>query len=131
MLETTYDSDRHLDLPRIVWVEFADLVLRAAYSDHADEEVLWRIEQLAVACAWILRLEVDVLHHAQRENSTLDRRMIVALLIGASAVEALGGGDVAEAVVKRAEVLYKAKNGVMAGFEELRAKVHEIGGLLA
>lgn len=65
---------------------------------------------------------------AERKHSVLDRRLVSGLLIGAKAKEALGGGDIAQDVVKETRVLYRTQNGVMVGFEALQAMIDVCDG---
>ena len=126
-LQATWNDRRYADLPRTDFVEFPTAMMESSWLDHRsdDEETLARIEQLGEALGWDIELSVNSIRLEQKKHALIDRRLTSGLLIAAKLLEANGGSSVAQNLVKKAGVLYKIENGVMAGFEMFRTMIDQ------
>lgn len=126
-LQATWNDDRYADLPRTDFAEFPDSMMQTSWLDHRsdDEETLARVEQLGEALGWDIQLSVNTVRLEQKKHALIDRRLTSGLLIAARLLEANGGWSVSQNLVRKAAMLYKIENGVMAGFETMKTMIDQ------
>ena len=68
---------------------------------------------------------MDSVRLEQKKHALLDRRLTSELLIAAKLLEANGESSIAQNLVKKAGVLYRIENGIMAGSETFKTMIDQ------